>query len=141
VSESLRALTVVAGAHAEERARAHAEACRIEQRAKAALDDATDRCAVIDRATRDAKADRGVTAAERAAAQTRIAVWRARRAAAEAVRAAAEKEHAASLEGVERARAALGTAHGDRRVAETALARADDAARAVRARRAEDEQG
>ena len=141
MSDSLRALTVVASAEAERRATAHAEACAAEQRARATLDDAIERCRMIEDALAQAMRERGSSASDRALAEARAAVWRERRATARGLRAAAERAYESARAAVERSRESLGTAHGDRRVAETALSRAEDAARQVRARRAEDDGG
>jgi hypothetical protein len=139
VSDSLRALGVTTVARAEERASDHRDALRVLARAREALDAAIERCHAIETALEETLADRGTTAAERALAQAKARLWRDRRSSARALRVAAERAHEAALAAVEGSREAMGVAHGERRAAESALARAEDDARAMRARRAEDD--
>ena len=139
MSTELRALTVVATARAEEQTHAHVEACRALERARTARDDATERCAMVEASLRAALSETGSSAAERAMSHACSGRWRERRAAARSLLAAAERKHAQALGAVEEARAALGGAHGERRVAESALERSEQAVRVARARRSEDE--
>lgn len=139
MSESLRALATVTGAEEQRHARAHADALQAEARARATLDDASERRAEAEAALRDAADDSLCSAAERTMNEARRARLRERLRVARQLEQGARSALERARRAVEEARVALGSAHGERRVVEVALERAAGDARSARERRDEDE--
>ena len=139
MSDGLRPLAAVAGAHAEQSARAHGDALAAQARAELAREDAIERGRDADARLAAAALDGGTTAAERVMNDARRARLRERAHAAKLLLDAAEAALERAVQAVEQTRSSLGRAHGDRRVVEAALDRADMSVRAARMKKEDDE--